>query len=312
MFYRQTYIFSLFAVALILNLILTENTMENERSSRFVRVNALQTALAALTTFAAGYYIEWRGFKDLYWMALFTQILSIAIVLLYFKSADSGDTDERRSLLSTTSDELEVILPSNCNRFWKICTVFRWNCRSKKMSISLYLTVLANIFFMLATACFAPFLWILLSAPFCWTSADVGNFSALGAISTAILSLLGMQILTYIGASDAIICAIGHLFFAGASLWVAYARHTWQLYVGLLLNALSGYQGSLTTSMISKWLQINERDHAFTFITLTNTIMTTFGNSFFNWLYSKTVSNHRNLTLLLAAGLSTVAFVLNV
>lgn len=294
-----------------MNLILTENTLESERSSRFVRVNALQTALSAITTFAAGYYIEWRGFKDLYWMALLTQILSIIIVLLYFKSYDSNDVEERRLLISTESDELEMILSNNCHRFWKVCTVFRWNRRSKKNNISLYLTVLANIFTMLATACFAPFLWLLLSAPFCWTSADVGNFSALGAISSAILSLLAMQIFTYMGADDAIICAISQLFFAGTCLCAAFSQHTWQLYVGLFLNALSGYQGSLTTSMISKWLQVNERDHAFTFVTLINTIMTAFGNSFFNWLYSKTVSNHRNLTLLLAAGLSIVPLFLN-
>lgn len=294
-----------------MNLILTENTLEIERSSRFVRINAMQTGLAAIATFAIGYYIVWRGFKDLYWMALFTQILSMMIVLVYFKPDGSADADERRSLISTTSDEFTEILPSNYNRFWKVCTVFQWNRRPKKNNISLYLTILAYTFFMLATACFAPFLWLLLSAPFCWSSSDVGNFSAMGAISSAILSLFGMQILTYLGASDAIICTISHLFFAGACLWTAFARHTWQLYVGLLFNALSGYQGSLTASMMSKWLKVDERNHAFTFITLVNTMITTFGNSFFNWLYSRTVSTHRNLTLLLAAGLTAVPFILN-
>jgi hypothetical protein len=294
-----------------LNLIITENTTENERSSRFVRLQAIQTGLQAVGTFIIGYYIAWRGYKDLYWMALVLQILSIIIVVSYFKFADSSNSEERRSLLSTTNDEIEVLVPSNCSQFWEVFTVFRSDRRSKKKNISLWLTLSASTVAALAVTCFAPFLWMLLSAPFCWSSKGVGNFSALNSILSAVLSLIGMQILTYAGASDAMICVISNLFFAAACLWISFSQYTWQLFVGLLINAFSGYQATLTTSMMSKWLEPHERNHAFTFMTEVNTIVTTFGNSIFNWIYSRTVSSHRTLTFFIAAGLAVVALVLN-
>ncbi len=294
-----------------MNLIITENTIENERSSRFVHLNAMQTGLSAIATFGIGYYIIWRGFNDLYWMALSLQILAMFIVILFFKSPDNNNHDERTPLLSSTDDELQETSSINCSYFLQVFTVFQLNRRSTKKSISLFLTLFANIFYILAATCFAPFLWILLSTPFCWTSKDVGNFSALGAISSAIFSLVGMQILTYIGTSDAIICVISHMLYGAGCLWFAFARYSWQLYIGLFINSFSGYQGSLTTSMMSKWLEYHERNYAFTFVTEINTIISTFGNSFFNWIYARTVENYRNLTLFIAAGLCIIPFILN-
>ncbi len=294
-----------------MNLIITENTVENKRSACFVRLNAMQTALSAIATLAIGYYIIWRGFTDLYWIALFLQILSIIVVLFLFKSADSINLDEQRPLLSSTNEEFKELSSTTCGHFLAVCTVFRLNRRSKKKSISLYFTLFANVFYMIAVTCYAPFLWVLLSAPFCWTSKDIGNYSAVGAISSAVLSLLGMQLLTYARASDAMICAISHVFFCAACLWIAFARYSWQLYVGLLISAFSGYQGSLTTSMMSKWLAPHERNHGFTLVTEINTIIATFGYSLFNWIYARTVDNHRNLILFIGAGLGIIPFILN-
>jgi uncharacterized membrane protein len=293
-----------------MNLIITENTIESERSSRFVRLGAMQTALAAIVTVGIGYYIVWRGFIDLFWAALLLQILSMVIVIIFFKSSDIN-RDERTPLLSSSNDEFKELSSTNCCDFFKVCTVFRSNRRSKKKTISLFLTLFSNIFYMLALAAYAPFLWFLLNVPFCWTSKDIGNYSALGAISSAILSLLGMQLLTYVGASDAIICVLSIIFFCASSLWIAFSRYSWQLYVGLIISAFSGYQGSLTTSMMSKWLEPHERNHAFTFVTEINTIIATFGNSFFNWVYARTVVNYRNFTLFIAAGLGVFPFILN-
>ncbi len=294
-----------------MNLIITENTTESERSSRFVRLQAMQTGLAAVATFIIGYYIAWRGYNDLYWMALAIQIVSIITVVLYFKSEESSNPDEQRSLLSTTTDEIEVLVSSKCSRFWEVFTIFQSNRRSKKKNLSLLLTLSASTVSLLAVTCYAPFLWLLLSAPFCWSSKGVGNFSALNAISTAVLSLLGMQVLTYLGANDAIICVISHLFFSVSCLWIAFSQNTWQLFVGLLISAFSGYQGLLTTSMMSKWLEPHERNHAFTFMTEVNTIVNTFGNALFNWIYSRTAGTHRTLTFFIAAGLAVVPLVLN-
>ena len=45
-----------------------------------------QTGLSAIGTFAIGYYIAWRGFTDLYWIAFILQFISIFIVIFFFKS----------------------------------------------------------------------------------------------------------------------------------------------------------------------------------------------------------------------------------
>ena len=294
-----------------MNLILTENTTERERSSLFVRIQAMQTGLAAVATFIIGYYISWRGFNDLYWMALIIEVVSIIIVIVYFKSEERANVDERRSLLSTGTDEVEIVDSPKCSRFWEVLTIFRANRRSKKKQLSLLLTLSSSTVSGLAVAGFAPFLWLLLSAPFCWSSKGVGNFSAVNAITTAVLSLLGMQFLTYLGAHDAIICAISQVFFGLGSLWVAFAQHTWQLYVGLLINAFSGYQDALTTSMVSKCLEPHERSHAFILMTELNTIVNKVGSALFNGIYSRTAATHRTLTFFIAAGLSVVPLVLN-
>ncbi len=302
----------MFISAFVFTLIITDSTHENDLSSRFVRLGAIQTGISAIATFAIGYYIDWRGFTDLFWIGVGTQVLSILIVIFGIQSSHYSNPNERTPLLtSINEDELKEFSTNTCSHFFQICTVFRPNRRTQKKSASIFLTLFANIFYTLASSTFAPFLWFLLNAPFCWTSRNIGNYSALAAISYAVLSVLGMQALTTSGASDAIICLISHLFFFTSTLWLAFARHNWELYAGLLVSAFSGYQGSLTTSMMSKCLEPHERTSAFIFVTEINTIITAFGTTFFNWVYARTVVNYRNFTLLLGAGLCVVPAILN-
>lgn len=297
-------------LSFVLTLIITDNTDESDLSSRFVRLGAIQTGISAIATFAIGYYIDWRGFTDLYWMGLGFEFLSILIVIFAFKYINSNsNVNERTPLL--TNEFKELSSTTTCSHFFQICTVFRLDRRTQKKSTSLYITLFANIFYTLASSSFAPFLWFLLNAPFCWSSKEIGNYSALAAISYAILSLLGMQALTTFGASDVIICFISHLFFCASTVWLAFARHDWELYAGLIVSAFSGYQGSLTISMMSKCLQPHERTNAFTFVTEINTIITAFGTTLFNWVYARTVVNYRNFTLLLCSAICIIPAILN-
>jgi hypothetical protein len=146
----------------------------------------------------------------------------------------------------------------------------------------------------------------LLNTPFCWTSKQIGNYTATALISFGVLSVLGMKILTKLGACDIMICIISHVFFCITAFWIGFAQHDWQMYAGLLLTSFSGYQNLLTLSMISKWLEAHERTDAFTLATEINTIMKVLGYCFFNWVYARTVINYKNFTFLLAAGLSMI------
>lgn len=120
-----------------------------------------------------------------------------------------------------------------------------------------------------------------------------------------------MKFVNYTGYSDVTICCISHLFFITSAIWVSQAYHSWQLYLGLLISPFTSYQATLTYSMISKWLEPSEINHAFTFVTEVNTILNVFGYSFFNYLYSITVSYSRNLSIILAAVLGIIPFLLN-
>ncbi|UJR14681.1 hypothetical protein I4U23_001674 [Adineta vaga] len=299
-------------LSFIVTLIITDSTSDNDLSSRFVRIGAIQTALAAIATFGIGYYIEWRGYIDLYWMGLGLEFLGILVAIFLFKSSIHSNDNEQTPLLTSPNEvEFKEFSSNTCSNFFQVCTVFRVNRRSRKKSTSIYLTLFANIFYTLASATFAPFLWYLLNEPFCWTSKSIGNYSALAAISYAILSVLGMQALTNAGANDAIICFISNLFFFSSTLWLAFARYGWELYAGLLLSSFSGYQGSLSISMMSKWLQPHERSNALTFVTEINTIITAFGTSLFNWVYARTVVNFRSFTFFLGAGFCVIPCILN-
>ncbi len=300
-----------------MNLIITDNTKEDNRSSRFVLFEAITTAVSAIVTFGSGYYINWRGFTDLYWISLGLQILSVIIVILFFKNS-SHTINERTSLLSSSiQNNLNVqikesrSLKTKCADFLIIFKVFGFKKRSHRKSISLLLTLFAYIFYLLACSTYSSFLWYLLDAPFCWSSENVGNYTALAFILSAIFSLLGMKFFTRIGMNDPIICILSQLLFATSSLWIAFTRHSWQLYAGLLISPYADYQNSLTLPMMSIWLEPYERNHAFTLVTEVNTIITTFGDSIFNWVYAQTVANFRNFTLLLAASFSIISFILN-
>ena len=297
----------------VISLIIIDNTEESNRSSRFVLFEAITTGVNAIVTFGIGYYIKWRGFTDLYWISLSLEILSIAIVIFFIKkSRPSIDA----SLFSSSSSENIQIkkahsFKSYCKDCFVIFTVFGFQNRSRRKSISLLLTLFAYIFYLLAYSVYSSFLWYLLNVPFCWSSEDIGNYTAITSISCAILSLLGMKVLTRIGANDIVICTIGHLCYATASLCNAFAKQSWHLYAGLITFPFADYQNSLTFPLISKWLEPHERIHAFTFVTEVNTIVTSFGDSFFNWIYARTVGNYQNFTLLMSVGFSLVGFIIN-
>jgi hypothetical protein len=279
--------------------------------------------VAALATLAVGYYVAWREFTDLLWMALATQVVSILVAMRYFKSSQlNGDTlstlGETTSLLPSSTDttatevkELSSSPSTKYGHFFEVFTVFRFKNRPRKKSINLLATLVAYMFWSFMNAVFNIFVLMLLNTPFCWSSNEIGIYYAINYISTAILGFIGMQILTRLGVSDAVICAFSNLFYAGYCLWLAFARHNWELYVGLLIYSFSSYQGSLTTSMMSKWLKLHEISKAFVAITAVNTIVGKIAGSFFIWFYARTVINHRNFSMLLAAGLCVVPFILN-
>jgi MFS family permease len=301
----------------VLSLIITDNTKENDRSSRFVLFEAITTAVSAVVTFGIGYYINWRGFTDLYWISLGLQILSIVIVIFFFKNSSHTITENTPLLSSPVQNNVDIqikeshSLKTKCKDCLIIFKVFSFQNRSRTKSISLLLTLFAYIFYLLAYSTYSSFLWYVLDTPFCWSSENYGNYTALALIFSAVFSFLGMKLFTRIGMNDAIICTLSHLFFTASSLWIAFAKYSWQLYAGLLISPYADYQNSLTLPMMSKWLEPHERNHAFTFVAEVNTIITTFGNSIFNWVYAQTVAHFRNFTLLLAASFSIISFILN-
>lgn len=235
-----------------------------------------------------------------------------------------------------SSSNIRDLKNSKYEQLIQICTVFspKHTYRSRKRSISLIITLIAFIFHCLASLAFAvPFLWFQLNSPFCWSgkflrinlntkspssssssfvlAKEIGYYNTVSSITWCIGSLIGMKFVNYTGYSDVVICCISHLFFIASALWVSQAYFSWQLYLGLLIAPFTSYQGTLTYSIISKWLEPHEINHAYTFVTEINTILNVFGNSFFNYLYSITVSYSRNLTLLLSAALAIIPFLLN-
>ncbi|CAF3283465.1 unnamed protein product [Rotaria sp. Silwood2] len=298
----------------VLNLYITENTVENERSSHFVLFGAISMIVSAIGTFAIGYYIAWKGFIDLYWIASILQLVSIIIVLCFFKSdKHQSKTLSMSSDLNSFSNSPDIqISKTNCCSYSDVCKILEFKNRSRKKSFSLLLILLAYASYGFTCTSLIVLLLYLLNAPFCWSSEHIGNYSAIALISLGILSLLGMKILTKIGACDIIICIISHIFFCIALLWLAFAQYDWQMYVGLIFSSFSGYQNLLTLPMISKWLQPYERTNMFTLVTEINAIMKVIGCCFFNWIYARTVINYKNFTFLLAAVLSMIPLSINI
>ena len=150
----------------ILNLIITDSTEESERTTKFLWIGALCTAVSAIASLLIGFWIEYQGFLDLYWSALFVQLLTIVIVYYYMKP---------QSLTPIGSNNIHDSKNSKYQQLIQICTVFcpKHTHRSRKRSISLIITLLAFIFHCLALLAFGvPFLWFQLNYPFCWS----GNF----------------------------------------------------------------------------------------------------------------------------------------
>jgi hypothetical protein len=251
-------------------------------------------------------------------MAIVLEFLSILAVIFLLKPTTNSfsSIDETTSLLSTPLSnnenvEIEKSSISNCYHCFDICKIFSCQQHLRKKTIILFVIIISYIFHLLALSSMSPLLWYLLGTPFCWSSEDLGRFFAISCIITAIFSVIGMKVLTYFGANDAIICALGHICLFGYSLWIALSKYSWQLYLALLINPFSSYQSVLTVSMISKWLEVNERNNVFTLITEVNTITLAFGGSASNWIYARTVTHQKNFTLLFTSGLSIIALIFN-
>ncbi|CAF4894331.1 unnamed protein product, partial [Rotaria sp. Silwood1] len=274
-------------LGIVINLMITETTEESKQSLRFVRYAAMTTALSAIATSGIGYYIQWRGYTDLLWMALGLELLSIFVVIFFLKPTHcSTSIDETTALISSSSNDANVTIKtptiSKCYHCFDICTIFSFTHHSKKRSISLILIIISYTFHLLALSSLSIMLWYLLGALFCWSSKDLGQFSTVSFITTAIFSVLGMKILIYIGANDAIICILSHICFCVYLLWISLAQYSWQLYLALLINPFSTYQSVLTIPMISKWLEVHE------------------------------LTYQKNFTLLVASGLCIVPCILNI
>jgi hypothetical protein len=152
----------------ILNLIITDSTEESERTSKFLRIGALCTAVNAIVSLLIGFWIEYRGFLDLYWTALFIQLLTIIFVYHYMESQSLSPVSSINShdYMNNTN------MTSKYKQLIQICTVFtsRHTYRSRKRSLSLIITLAAFIFHCLASLSFGvPFLWFQLNHPFCWS-----------------------------------------------------------------------------------------------------------------------------------------------
>ncbi len=152
----------------ILNLIITDSTEESERTWKFLRIGVVCTAVNAIASLLIGFWIEYRGFVDLYWTALFVQLLTIILVYYYMKpeSLTPVLTNNSPDYINNTN------MNSKYEQLIQICTVFtpRNTYRSRKRSISLILTLIAFIFHCLASLAFGvPFLWFQLNYPFCLT-----------------------------------------------------------------------------------------------------------------------------------------------
>ena len=132
----------------VISLIIIDNTRESNRSSRFVLFEAITTAVSAIVTFGVGYYIKWRGFTDLFWISLSLQILSIGIVIFFIKNDPPPMNESNASLLSSSSSKNDVNIqikkPRSLKTYCKDCfiifTIFGFKNRSRRKSISLYLT----------------------------------------------------------------------------------------------------------------------------------------------------------------------------
>ncbi|CAF0851562.1 unnamed protein product [Adineta steineri] len=278
---------------LVLLLIIIEGTVESKRSSRIVLIVSITTGVGAGASSGIGYYIAWRGFIDLFWAALISQLLSIIITIRYIKpshfKSETRERSESTTSLLTKSHDGTTTSPLTWAHVFQIITVFAFKRSSS-----------------------AAFLWYLLNVPFCWSSFEIGNYIAVFAITSAVFTLVSMRMLTHIGVSDPFICAIGYISLFTSTIWIALAEHKWEMYAALIIGSFSTYQNSLTWTMLSKWLEPHERSKAFTFFTDLSALMTTLGGSFFNWLYARTVVYYSGTTLIFAASLAIIPFILNI
>ncbi|CAF1196319.1 unnamed protein product [Adineta steineri] len=301
---------------LVLLLIIIEGTVESKRSSRIVLIVSITTGVGAGASSGIGYYIAWRGFIDLFWAALISQLLSIIITIRYIKpshfKSETRERSESTTSLLTKSHDGPKTSPLTWAHVFQIVTVFAFKRRSKKKSICIYLTMISYAFNVFIGSSSAAFLWYLLNVPFCWSSFEIGNYIAVFAITSAVFTLVSMRMLTHIGVSDPFICAIGYICLFTSTIWIALAEHKWEMYAALIIGSFSTYQNSLTWTMLSKWLEPHERSKAFTFFTDLSALMTTLGSSFFNWLYARTVVYYRGTTLIFAASLAIIPFILNI
>ncbi|CAF1369579.1 unnamed protein product [Adineta ricciae] len=284
---------------LTLNLFVTDLTKETDRSIYFVFLDALKTFVTSIGDFLIGYYLSSYSFINLVYLSLISQIISIIIVILCFKSSPRSQT----LLPIEFYNDIQIK-----ESFWSKLNF----CHSKSKCWNVFLIFFAYIFYSFAnSALWSNFLWYLLNFPFNWSSIQIGNFNALSAILTAVFSVIGMKIFTRFSLCDSLICCLSQICLICLALNFVFARENWHLYLSLLILPFVDYQSSLTWSLISKSFQSNQFHCLFTFLAIVDTICSLFGNSLFNWIYQFTIDDLPYLTFLIVIGLSMISLIFN-
>ncbi|CAF1346690.1 unnamed protein product [Didymodactylos carnosus] len=278
---------------LVVSLIIMDTTLESERGFLSIRLAALCGLVAAVVNLLSGFWIVNHGFKLLFWLALAAQLITIVLSLVLIKESSPS--------LTTTDEETKRLIndPPHITK--------------RKNTISIYLTLISYLFFLLAVLSLTvPYLYFLQNAPFCWMSKEIGIYSTVSAITTSIFSIIGMKILTWLNSTDIMTCIVSNVCFLLSAFWTAFAKHSWQLYAGLALTPFTSYQASLASYMLLEWLEPHRTTQGLIIVTEITTIIAVFGNSFFIFVYGHTVAYIRNFTVLLAASLCVIPLVLNI
>ncbi|UJR29349.1 hypothetical protein I4U23_010561 [Adineta vaga] len=301
--YMSGFLLGLFGGASIIDfvtyLIIVDITTENNRSLWFVRFYALRKGLEALITFFINWFVQFHGYIALFWCGFILHSIAIVVIWLYFDLSLYNHTN--------LSGHHQVSLN------FDIITIFYGNRRSTAQKITVLFTIIAYCFYSLLHSMSSAFYLALANYPVCWSEMLINIYKLVNGISLAIFSVLGYHLLALLTKyNDELVCAISHAFLSISSLWMAFAQHHWQVFTNSAWYTLANYQNPLTLSILAAWLKPHEINIAFIFIIVINQLITSFGDLFFNWIYTSSSNQHKNIMLFVRSGLCLIPLILNI
>ncbi|GFO04026.1 solute carrier family 46 member 3-like [Plakobranchus ocellatus] len=258
-----------------------DNTSKGKnRSLLMVFAQAMNSTCYFLTLLASGYYIEAEGYIWPMVTGLGALFLSFVLCLFFIRETLDKSQVQRRGILLGIKSIFGFYFEEPENPLFR---------KSDFIVLGLVIFVYGSSAGSTITTIF------LMSEPFCWGSARLGNINSSFGLANALLST-GLMKLLHMIMGDEHIALLSLLAVIANRFLFAFANYNWQIYTAYAVTAFELPVLAIIRSILSRMVLPNQRGSLFASVAVIETATFAVSGAGLNELYASTVAEWKGLT----------------